>query len=426
MNIEEYFKRFLNMSPYLEITEDEWTHIKETYEKDEVRSELAKVAMTYPIPYADISEKKARKDYMKLKGVRHNELLKEGEWFPRKASETRYPYLYDGKQLFFSRLNTGNSSSNFFQQENRWSVDGSVSPGPERTWKNEKFMTSLMGSAYSLKLPNINKARLRTMIGLRKYICAQFKPNVAKSLYELYDAKTVLDFSMGWGDRLAGFFASSNTEHYIGLDPRKENHPIYNEQAEYYEKHNGFFETKKTWEFHESPAEDFDFTPYKNMVDVVFTSPPYFSVERYSYDDTQSWVRYKQIGDWNKDFLHKTLGNLIPTLKEGGIMAINIADVYTNANWSTNRGWLEITNPMNDFLISQGMVYKGCIGMEMAKRPNSGGAGTAKDESQYSEEAIKESEDKQDKRFCEPIWIFEKPVNYECCVYSQETDEDHE
>ena len=40
-------------------------------------------------------------------------------------------------------------------------------------------MTSLMGS-YSLKLPKINRNVLRTMIGLRKYICAQFKPNVSK------------------------------------------------------------------------------------------------------------------------------------------------------------------------------------------------------------------------------------------------------
>lgn len=408
MKIEEYFKQFLNMSPYLEINEKQWSHIKETYEKEDVKLQLAKVAMTYPIPYADISEKQAHKDYLKLKGVRYNELLKEGEWFPRKASESKYPYTYEGKQLYFSRLNTGNRSSNFFQQVNRWSVDGAVSPGPARTWINEKFMTSLMGSSYSLKLEKIDKSKLRTMIGLRKYICAQFKPNVAKSLYEFYDAKTVLDFSMGWGDRLAGFFASSNTEHYIGIDPRKENHPIYLEQAKYYETNNGFFENKKTYEFHESPAEDFDFGKYKNTVDVVFTSPPYFNVERYSHDDTQSWVRYKEIGDWNKDFLHTTLKKIIPTLKEGGIMAINIADVYTNSKWSTDRGWLEITNPMNHFLESQGLVYKGCIGMEMAKRPNSGGAGTAKDTNQYSEEAIKESEEKQDQRFAEPIWIFEK------------------
>ena len=42
-------------------------------------------------------------------------------------------------------------------------------------------------------------------------------------------------------------------------------------------------------------TEDFDYSEYENYFDVVFTSPPYFSVERYSHDDTQSWVRYKNI-----------------------------------------------------------------------------------------------------------------------------------
>ena len=53
-------------------------------------------------------------------------------------------------------------------------------------------------------------------------------------------------------------------------------------------------------------------------------------------------------------------------------MAINIADVFTSGKGG--KDWKEITNPMGDFLISKGLTYKGCIGMEMAKRPNSGGA----------------------------------------------------
>ena len=69
---------------------------------------------------------------------------------------------------------------------------------------------------------------------------------------------------------------------------------------------------------------------------------------------------------------------------------------------------LEITNPMGDFLTSQGLTYKGCIGMEMAKRPNSGGEGTAKDKEQYTEETLKLAEETKDKRFCILIWIFEK------------------
>ena len=130
MKISQYFEQFYNMEPYFEINEEQWEHIKETYPKDEVRLEMAKCARTYPLPYADISEDDARKDYMRLKGIRWNEILTEGEWFPRKAQESRYPYTYEGKQLYFSRLNTGNKASNYFQQENRWSVDGVIAPGP--------------------------------------------------------------------------------------------------------------------------------------------------------------------------------------------------------------------------------------------------------------------------------------------------------
>jgi len=401
-----YFDKFYNMEPYLKIDEKDWEYIKETFEKQDVKESLATVAMTYPLPYPDLTEKKAWKDFQKLKGMKWNEIMVEGEWYAREGTEYTYNLNYDDKQLYFRRINTGNNCSNYFQIENRWSVDGSVSPGPKRTWESHKFMTTLMGSAYSLKMPKITKNILRTMIGLRKYICSQFKPNVAKIIYDMFESENILDFSAGWGDRLAGFYASEHGKHYVGIDPRKENHSLYEKQAKFYEKHLGFFEHERKSEFYCSPAEDFDFTQYDEHFDMVFTSPPYFSVERYSYDDTQSWVRYKDINDWNKDFLQSTLGNLWGSIKSGGYLLVNISDVYTNSKWSTDRGWLEICNPMNDYLSKLG-EYQGCIGMEMAKRPNSGGAGTAKtyEGSVWTEKSL---ENKADKKFGEPIWIWKK------------------
>ena len=403
-----YFDKFYNMKPYLSIDEKEWEYIKDTFDKEDVKESLAKVAMTYEIPYAEMSVKDAHRDYLKLKGMNHNDVLVDGEWFAREGTEYRYDLTFEGKQQYFKRINTGNKASNYFQQVNRWSVDGSVSPGPQRTWESEKFMTSLMGSAYSLKLPKINRNVLRTMIGLRKYICAQFKPNVAKVLYDKLGSENILDFSAGWGDRLAGFYASETSEYYVGIDPRKENHPIYEEQAEFYHKHMTVFEVQKKCDFIESPAEEVDFMGYKDFFDTVFTSPPYFNVERYSYDETQSWVRHKEINEWNENFLQKTLKNLWCSVKSGGYLLVNISDVYSNSKWSTERGWLEICNPMNDFLSTfTDSEYQGCIGMELAKRPNSGGAGTAKSDD-YTEEALKKAEETKDKTFCEPIWIWKK------------------
>ena len=401
-----YFDKFYDMEPYLYIDEVEWEYIKNTFDKQDVRESLAKVAMTYPPPYMDISEKDALKQLQKLKGMRHNEILVEGEWFAREGTEYRYDLTFEGKQQYFKRNNTGNDASNYFQQKNRWSVDGTIAPGPHRTWESHKFMTTLIGSAYSLKLPKIDKSAFRVMIGLRKYICSQFKPNVAKVLYDKLESKSILDFSAGWGDRLAGFYASETGESYLGIDPRKENHPIYEEQKQFYEKHRTMFEVDKKSMFVEYPAEDFEYQ--KNMYDTVFTSPPYFSVERYSYDDTQSWVRYKDIDTWNTQFLQKTLEKIWPSIKRGGYLLVNIADVF--ARTGGQRNMVEICNPMNNFLSTfHDSEYKGCIGMEMAKRPNSGGAGMAREsDERFQDSTIQRAEETKDKRFCEPIWIWRK------------------
>ena len=94
-----YFDKFKGMTPYLRIEANEWTHIKATFDINDVKESLADVAMTYELPYAEISEDEARKEYLALKGIRWNNLFTEGEWFPRKASEFRYSldrssYLY--------------------------------------------------------------------------------------------------------------------------------------------------------------------------------------------------------------------------------------------------------------------------------------------------------------------------------------------
>ena len=398
----DYFNKFRNMEPYLKIDKKEWAYIKETFDRPDIQETLVEILKDYELPTQELTKKDAYRDFMKLKGIQWHDYLVETEWYAR--SEYKWPL----SKKIIRRINRGNDASNYFQQYNRWSVDGTISPGPVRTWKNPKFMYTLLGSLFTLEVEKVDRGTLRSCIGLRKYICSQFKPNVAKSIYDMFKAENILDFSMGWGDRLAGFYASDYGKHYVGIDPRKENHLIYKEQSEFYEKHLGFFEHERKSEFHCSPAEEFDFSQYDNHFDLVFTSPPYFNVERYSYDDTQSWVRYKDIDDWNTEFLQKTLNNLWRSIKSGGYLLVNISDVNASSKGRKAKGWLPICDPMNDFLDTfKDSEYKGCVGYEMAKRPNCIGVGTAK----VTEETNRKPEyilpDKEG-LFGEPIWIWKK------------------
>ena len=190
-------------------------------------------------------------------------------------------------------------------------------------------------------------------------ITIQTKYSKGILFFDYFGSVNVLDFSAGWGDRLAGFYCGESTKSFVGIDPNTNNHPNYKRQVEFYKKHQTFFEEPKEVELICSPAEDVDYTKYENYFDTIFTSPPYFNIEKYSDEDTQSYKRYTNIDRWNEDFLHSTLGKLIFTLKKDGIIAVNISDVYS----APDKGYLEICNPMNDYLKSQGMEYYGCIGM---------------------------------------------------------------
>ena len=357
--MNDWFTQFRNMEPYFSMDEEQWQYAQDNFSKDEIKETLVEILMEYEPPYMEISEKECLNDYRKLKGVKWNDLYVEKKWFAR--SEYKWPF----SNSLIRRLNVGNKASNFFQQHNRWSVDGTISPGPIRTWNSEKFMYTLLGSLFTLKVAKVNRSVLRTCISLRKYICSQFKPNVAKGIYDRYKCRNVLDFSAGWGDRLAGFYASDYGELYVGVDPKTENPPIYRQQAEFYEKHRTLFEGERKCEFINEPAEDADLSKYEGMMDIVFTSPPYFSVERYSHDVNAS-------------------------------------------SKGKEKSNLQICDPMNDYI--DGIIdseYVECFGMEMAKRPNCIGIGNAKvtDETNRKEEFIIE---KEGDAFAEPVWVWKK------------------
>jgi hypothetical protein len=401
MELKTIFEKYYNMKPYLFIEEDEWQNIIKTYDKDAVVDELAKCLHTYPCPIPEISEDETLSSLNKLKGVRWRDLLIEKEWFPRNERKSKYPLT----EKYFKRDNSGNNASNPFHIENRWKVDWTRTPSGWKTWQTVDGIKTIVRAFWSLEkvLTQVDLQSIRMATTLRKYVASQFKPAIAKALYDYFKSENVLDFSAGWGDRLAGFYCGETTKHYVGIDPNTLNHPNYQKQVQFYKKHQTFFEEEKEVNMICLPAEDVDYSQYQNHFDTIFTSPPYFDVERYSTEDTQSWVRYKNIDDWNTNFLHKTIDKLIPTLKSGGILAINIADVYS----AKDKDYFDICNPMNDFIKSKGLEYYGCIGMEMTKRFNSGGAGNAK--SEYFDEHLKEqTQNTKDVAFGEPIWIWKK------------------
>jgi hypothetical protein len=148
-----------------------------------------------------------------------------------------------------------------------------------------------------------------------------FRPGFALLLLRRFgfDGATVLDTSAGYGGRLIGFFASSCST-YIGIDPATEtmrgNARLVEELCP---------KTKRV-ELIKQPAEDVDASALP-ACDVAITSPPYFSKERYSDEETQSWKRYPKSEEWREGFLVPMLALQHAALKSDAISVINVTDV---------------------------------------------------------------------------------------------------
>lgn len=360
----------------IDINEECWSLLNKRYSREEIKIKLSETIEFYniPMPLAPITWGEAYDDFEELRGLNAKDLYIENiDMF------SRYEYFKKWwKPLgYIKSSNIGSKSSNYFMQEARWMADSINSPSPYRSWTTHKFRMTLFNALWSMKFKKVNMATLRSCIALRKYICSQFRPSAAKCLYQLFDAKSVLDPCAGWGDRLIASLANNETSSYLGTDPNLALQKSY-EQIIKCHKYG-----KWITQVDNKPAEDIDWNV--RNVDLVFTSPPYYDVERYTHENNQSWKRYKKLEDWKEKFLFKMLKNAYQTLKVGGIMAINISDVY--AHHKVNR----ICDDMNQFIEDElGAEYQGVVGYEMRKRPNS------------------KTNNKKNGIFVEPIWIWKK------------------
>jgi 16S rRNA G966 N2-methylase RsmD len=355
----------------LYISTKEWDNLLHYFSEEEIKTHLSEEIKKLPFPLREYEINEVKKDWLKLKQAEIE--IKNIEWEnPRQVKGLDCKFS-DQPLLVFGN-NRGKTVSDQFTQIIRMGCGYHSSKSPIYEWENSDKKNNFLRGFFGFRSDEpytrggINSQTLRRAIMSHSYMAQQFRPVVAKWIYEFFDAKNVLDFSAGWGDRLVGFHAS-NAISYVGIDPNTKLH-------EKYEAISDFCNTKKKTEFICSPAEDVDLG--EREFDFVFTSPPYFNIERYSEEETQSWKRYTTPEKWLEGFLFPTLTKCWKHLSEGGRMCININDKKN----------INLCEPMLKHMENLNAHYEGVIGYELYQR---GGQKTTKP-------------------FGEPIWIWSKGV----------------
>jgi hypothetical protein len=288
-------------------------------------------------------------------------------------------------------------------------------------------------------------------IGLKAFrvsFCQQavnFPPLTARYLYERFTAHikdqdriVIYDPSSGWGGRLVGAMSVDmrRNVHYVGTDPNTD-HDTYNGRTKYHEiadffnehvRINGtLFGKHHTYEMFQKGSEvigqDSRFQKYKDKVDMIFTSPPYFAKEVYSDDPEQSCHKFVQYEAWREGFLRPTLETCVEYLKSDRYLLWNIADA------SFNDELLPLEEDSCSILKSLGMEYITTIRMTLAQMPGgnrtieTGDVEEVLTSSVFGDKIVKRSVVKgMMKNYCEvsskgkklmlkfePIFVFRKP-----------------
>tara|TARA_R110000796_G_scaffold244593_1_gene367786 strand:+ start:1287 stop:2423 length:1137 start_codon:yes stop_codon:yes gene_type:complete len=159
-------------------------------------------------------------------------------------------------------------------------------------------------------------------------VATNFKPMNAKAIYERYCPKNgnILDFSAGYGGRMLGALTSKNNYKYTGIEP---NTKTYANLAKLY---NYIAKAIPKKEFKVGDirilngcSEDV-ITNIPDQFDFAFSSPPYFNLEHYCDEKTQSHIKNPTLNAWFDNYVKPTVKAIHSKLNPNCLLAVNIAD----------------------------------------------------------------------------------------------------
>jgi hypothetical protein len=182
-----------------------------------------------------------------------------------------------------------------------------------------------------------------------------YRPILAKIVVsQLEDISSVLDISVGWGGRMLGASSLDKDVRYVGIEPCKKTY-------------DGLCKIKKTLHLQNvqlinKPAEIalFEDIPLSEKFDLALTSPPYFNLEIYSNEETQS-LNYGSYENWIEHFLKPVIINVLSRVKYS---AWSVKNFKTDKKYNLLDDIIKI-HKKNNWKLSDNLVFT----MSNSKRP---------------------------------------------------------
>lgn len=146
-----------------------------------------------------------------------------------------------------------------------------------------------------------------------------FRPLMAVEVYAKYKPSVVLDPCAGWGGRAVGAAVCENVR-YFGIDINHFQIPYQNMCAFLNSKSKSNLDLTPRIHMTIADAVTYDYSQIEPKYDMVFTSPPYYFIEKYSHNP----VYNNSKDEMDEQFYAPLFSQTYLHLLSGGCMALNV------------------------------------------------------------------------------------------------------
>jgi len=226
---------------------------------------------------------------------------------------------------FNERCKVGNNIVDFFTFQERLETRGKYDihfydfVKNIEEFKKKKFIQNMF--TYYATVKNAHGLKNEYIVMKEVYnICISainiFRPLMAVEVYTKYKPSVVLDPCAGWGGRAVGAAVCDTTTHYFGMDINSSLRVPYQNMC-------AFLNSKcKSNKIHMtiSDAVTYDYSQLQPRYDMVFTSPPYYFIEKYQHNKLYNNSKDEMDQQFYMPMFSNTFLHLLP----GGHMALNV------------------------------------------------------------------------------------------------------
>jgi hypothetical protein len=205
-------------------------------------------------------------------------------------------------------------------QPHFWETEGPTGDSIAKLWNDEGLRTSAIERTRK-HYKVIYKSEIRRNIAFfsKAPLPTMYRPLLTKSIVLRTGAKRVLDPCIGWGGRMVGTLAVDGTI-FEGCEPFTKT----------YKGLVGIAELCKISDratLHHAGAEVVLPTLPGGVYDLVLTSPPYFTLEVYGHEETQSINKHTDWDSWVTGWLEPVIRECLRCLKVGGVSAWSVKNI---------------------------------------------------------------------------------------------------